>query len=238
MSRRVILNADDLGYEPNVSRGIVEALRAGVVSSSTLMVNTPFSAEAATLARGLPVGLHLNLVRFRALTDADLELDEGRLDALSADFVEAETLAQLDRLAQLLGQPATHLDVHRHAHRHLAVLGGLKRAAQRTGLPVRSLDAPMRRTLRAAGVATNDVFLGEAGDQAWWTPARFEAELAALPAHGVVELMCHPGYRPTALKSGYGAQREVELATFTSPAAREALARFGVRLESWREVGR
>ena len=41
--------------------------------------------------------------------------------------------------------------------------------------------------------------------------------------------MCHPGYPPEAVKSGYSAQREVELATFLHPRAREALSRAGSR---------
>jgi predicted glycoside hydrolase/deacetylase ChbG (UPF0249 family) len=237
MSRLVILNADDLGYEPAVTRGLLEAMRAGVVSSATMLVTAPSSVEAAPLAHGLAVGLHLDLVRFSALsTGAPLvEAEAGRL---SAAFVEAETLAQLERLERLLGRPATHVDVHKHAHRHPQVLEGLSRAARRARLPVRSIDPAMRGALRAAGVVTNDAFVGEAGAEAWWTQARWDAALAALPAIGVVELMCHPGYAPVALKSGYGAQREVELATFTSPVAREALRRAGVTLASWAAVAR
>ncbi len=48
--------------------------------------------------------------------------------------------------------------------------------------------------------------------------------------------MCHPGYQPTSLKSGYSAQREVELSTFTDPRARGLLARFGVELVTFRAL--
>ena len=61
--RRLIVNADDLGYDPAINRGIVEAMRRGVVTSATLMVNLPDSAEGAAQAHGLAVGLHLNLAR-------------------------------------------------------------------------------------------------------------------------------------------------------------------------------
>jgi hypothetical protein len=144
------------------------------------------------------------------------------------EAVEAEARAQLERLAALLGRPATHVDVHKHLHRHPNVLAGLARAARAHGLPVRSIDEPMRRELQAHGVATNAHFIGDAGAEAYWTLERFEAAMAALPASGVIELMCHPGYAPEAVKSGYSAQREVELATFLHPKAREALARVGL----------
>ena len=155
---------------------------------------------------------------------------------LDAGFVYRETLAQLDRLHALLGRAATHVDVHKHLHRNSNVLEGLIRAAQDTGLPVRSMDAPTRVALRKAGVRTNDVMLGDAGAQAYWTVDTLEAELASLPEVHVVELMCHPGYRPEVERSGYAAQREVELATFTSAKARALLR--GLPLTSWRALSR
>ncbi|NVJ03654.1 ChbG/HpnK family deacetylase [Myxococcus sp. AM001] len=235
-SRALIINADDLGYDPAVTRGILRSMREGVVSSATFMVNTPFSEAAAREAQGLAIGLHLNLARGtpvwsgfpRELLGEDGGFVEARASSLPADVVEAESFAQLARLAGLLGQPATHVDVHKHLHQHAGVLEGLARAARSVGVPVRSIHAEMRRTLRAHGVATNAHFVGDAGAEAYWTLERFASELAALPDDGVIELMCHPGYRPETLKSGYAAQREVELETFLHPQAREALARAGI----------
>jgi predicted glycoside hydrolase/deacetylase ChbG (UPF0249 family) len=210
-------------------------MREGVVSSATFMVNTPFSEAAAREAQGLSIGLHLNLARgapvWPGFPPEFLEagaFSEPRAPTLPADAVEAEAQAQLERLASLLGRPATHVDVHKHLHRHPNVLAGLVRAARAAGLPVRSIDEPMRRELQAQGIATNAHFLGDAGTEAYWTLERFESAMSVLPASGVTELMCHPGYTPEAVKSGYSAQREVELTTFLHPQAREALARAGL----------
>ncbi len=233
--RRLILNADDLGYDPAVTRGILEAMRQGVVTSATLMVNLPFSEDAAQQAAGLAVGLHLNLARGRAvwagfpaaLRTSAGELDERNAAQLPAEVVEAEAKAQLDRLEALLGRPATHVDVHKHLHRHPAVLQGLAAAARAKGLPVRSIDPGMRAALRAAGVRTNPHFIGDAGAEAYWTLQQLRESLRALP-EGLTELMCHPGYTPQTLKSGYSSQREVELATFTHPDARRWLEAEGI----------
>jgi predicted glycoside hydrolase/deacetylase ChbG (UPF0249 family) len=232
MSRRLVLNADDFGYDPAVTRGIEEAMTRGVVSSTTMIVNSPHSAQAAERAAGLNIGLHLNLVRFDAVS-AKRELVEAALPSLSADFVAQETDAQLHRLAELIGRRATHIDVHKHAHLQPAVLEGLARTAKAWGLKVRSISAAMRAALRARGVETNDAFLGDAGQDAYWTLAQFEAQLDALPADGLVELMCHPGYRPSHVQSGYGAQREVELATFVDPRAKALLAARGLAFQGW-----
>jgi chitin disaccharide deacetylase len=119
--------------------------------------------------------------------------------------------------------------VHKHLHTHPNVLGGLAAAAKEAGLPVRSISPEMREVLGAAGVRTNDGFLGEAGRSAFWTLEELERQLARV-GEGVTELMCHPGHAPTEVQSGYSAQREIELATFVDPRARELLAGAGVEL--------
>jgi chitin disaccharide deacetylase len=235
-ARLLIINADDLGYDPEVTRGILQSMREGVVTSCTLMVNTPFSEEAARQAAGLAIGLHLNLARnppvsaeFPAGLLSNGELVEARAEEISAQAAEAETAAQLNRLERLLGRPATHIDVHKHLHRNPNILEGVLRSARARALPLRALDAQMRAHIRASGVRTTDHFIGDAGSEAHWTLPRFEEELQKLP-DGTVELMCHPGYRPSHTRSGYSAQREVELKTFLDPAARRALERAKVRL--------
>lgn len=234
-ARALIINADDLGYDPAVTRGILRAMREGVVSSATFMVNTPFSEAAAREAQGLALGLHFNLARGRPVSSGfppalleGGELVEARAASLPVDLVEAEARAQLDRFQALLGRPATHVDVHKHLHLHPNVLTGLIRAARAARVPVRSINEPMRRELQTHGVPTNEHFIGDAGAEAYWTLERFESAVATLPASGVIELMCHPGYRPEAVRSGYSAQREVELDTFLHPGARETLKRAGI----------
>ena len=104
-ARRLILNADDFGYDPDVTRGIEESMRAGVVSSTTMMVNTPWSEHAAARANGLSIGLHLNLARWTALSEPSHVFDERQVTTLDAGFVEREAEAQLD--------PGLFVRVHR-----------------------------------------------------------------------------------------------------------------------------
>ena len=232
--RALIINADDLGYEPEVTRGIIEAMREGVVSSTTFIVNGPHSAAAAAQAKGLAVGLHLNFARWPKLSGKG-EWDEAQVASLDAAGAAKETNAQIERFVKLLGRKPTHLDVHKHLHRHPAVLEGLAKAAAAHRLPVRSIDKAMRASLRKHKAATNDHFLGDAvaGGAAYWTLAQLEAQLQVLPKSGVIELMCHPGYAPQLIESGYSHQREVELATFTNPSARAWLERLELVPVSW-----
>jgi hypothetical protein len=242
-SKALIVNADDLGYDPAVTRGILEAMDRGIVTSTTLMVNGPHSDAAAKLARGRRVGLHLNLARWQPTWPqfpAELleggELVEARAGGLTADVVEQEALAQLERLEALLGAPASHVDVHKHLHRHPGVLEGVLRAAAARRIPVRALDAPMRQAVRARGLAATDGFIGDAASEPYWTMATLRRELEALP-DGLTELMCHPGYAPESVRSGYSAQREVELQTFTHEGARRLVERLGLQLADFTSLG-
>ncbi|MBS1150170.1 MAG: YdjC-like protein [Myxococcaceae bacterium] len=242
MSATLIINADDLGYDPAVTRGILEAMSLGIVTSTTMMVNSPHSEDAGKKVHGtaLGIGLHVNLARWppiskvpRYLLGPDGGLVEGRIVEMPSEVVESETLAQLERLKALTGRAASHLDVHKHLHRHPNVLEGILRVALKHKLPLRSIDPGMRRAIQERGGVTNDGFLGEAGEQAYWTLERLRTHLFALPEEGAIELMCHPGYAPITLKSGYSAQREVELSTFVSDQAKAWLDARDLSPTSW-----
>src|SRR5262245_58439511 len=50
--RRLIVDADDLGFTEGVNRGILEAHERGIVTSASLMVDRPGTAPAVDLASG------------------------------------------------------------------------------------------------------------------------------------------------------------------------------------------
>jgi predicted glycoside hydrolase/deacetylase ChbG (UPF0249 family) len=61
----LIVTADDLGLSDPINQGIVEAHRTGIVTSASLLMNAPKTAQAIQIARQTPsleVGLHLSLV--------------------------------------------------------------------------------------------------------------------------------------------------------------------------------
>jgi predicted glycoside hydrolase/deacetylase ChbG (UPF0249 family) len=216
--RLLVVNADDLGYDPEIDRGILEAHAAGIVTSATAMVGTPYSAAALRAApASLGVGLHAVLA------------------GLAGPAVEAALREQLSRFEDLRGAPPTHLDGHKHAHVAPEVLPAVARVAAERRLPVRAIDAGSRAALRAAGLMTNDAFLGDADLRPAWTPEALLAALAAV-GEGVTELMAHPGYAPTAVRTSFGVEREVELRTLLDPRARAAVERAGIRLCNYAEA--
>src|SRR6184192_3293440 len=99
--RGLIVNADDYGLSPGINRGIAEAHRDGIVTSTSLLVDTPFSAEAAAISAELPalsVGLHADLSAAVAEPEAEVS---------SAICVE-ELERQIARFHALTGRWPTH----------------------------------------------------------------------------------------------------------------------------------
>ena len=150
--KHVIINADDFGFAPGVNRGIVEAHRAGTLSSASMMVNTPAFADAAALAREqvptLGVGLHFNLLSGAPLTEVPTLVDartrlfvslaeltrRAVMGLVSAADVRRECDAQLASLAAQ-GLSITHLDSHRHTHALPGILAPVLASVRAAGVP-------------------------------------------------------------------------------------------------------
>jgi predicted glycoside hydrolase/deacetylase ChbG (UPF0249 family) len=245
--RTLIVNADDFGLTPGVSRGILEAGAGGIVTSTTVIVNRPLEAELAAQldASGLGVGLHLNLTlgapvcdprRVPSLVDHEGRfVRDAREAAARADKAEAriELGNQIDAFRRLFGRFPTHLDTHHHVGRHEPILELVLDFARALGVPVRSQDETVRAAARRVNLRTPEHFAGESGPDPYWTAERVLDHLRSL-APGVTEFMTHPGYFDDSLAySRYGRQRETELAGLTDPRARELIEREGIRLANF-----
>jgi len=159
-SKRLIINADDFGISPGVNIGIIETVEVGAVTSASLIVNLPASADAVSRARpfhNLSLGLHFNLTIGRPLTATPsltsntgefytltVLLARASLGLLEQSDIERECLAQIDRMTRA-GFPPTHLDSHRHVHIHPAIFSTVVRAAASRRIPrVRIPCEPLR----------------------------------------------------------------------------------------------
>ena len=148
---RLIINADDLGLTSGVNRAVEEAGRKGVLTSATLMANSPAFDEAVALAKSLPslrVGCHIVLIDGEPLSPGLRTLTNGALrfmtslksfalaalrKRLSQDEIQQEAEAQIRRL-QSAGIIVTHVDTHKHTHMFPHVLRPVLRAARACGV--------------------------------------------------------------------------------------------------------
>ena len=157
-ARTLIVNADDFGLTPGVSRGILEAGATGIVTSTTVLVNRPIDPEliARLEASGLGAGLHLNLTlgtpiadprRVPSLVDGEGRFIRDPREAASrADKDEAriELGNQIDAFRALMGRFPTHLDSHHHVGRHEPILELVFDFARAIKVPVRTQDGQLR----------------------------------------------------------------------------------------------
>jgi len=151
--RNLIVNADDLGWTPGVNRGIVDAHRKGIVTSTSLLANGEAfddGVEASRESQGLGVGIHLNLsdgkpvapaAQVKTLVDAHGNFSGGpetllfRLTAKTLDTgeVEKEWNAQIEKV-KAAGIRPTHLDGHKHVQMLPGLFGIALRLAKKHGI--------------------------------------------------------------------------------------------------------
>jgi hopanoid biosynthesis associated protein HpnK len=162
--RRLIVNADDLGWSEDVTAGILHAHREGIVTSTTLMANLPGADGTLDRARreapALGLGLHLNLTEGEPLSPAaevSAILDRsgrftGGLAGLlmrtqwsrAARGAVAKELAAQAAWASDHGWKPTHYDGHKHVHLHPAVLDVVLELAVRHGVRAVRVAEEMR----------------------------------------------------------------------------------------------
>jgi len=131
MPRRLVVNADDLGHPDGSVPAIIALYEAGVVTSTTAMVNQPYWPEAAAYLRhhpGLGAGVHLVLNDGRpilppeqvpTLVDGEGLFRDGtplllRFGRLRTSELEAEWRAQIEKFVADTGRSPDHLDLHCH----------------------------------------------------------------------------------------------------------------------------
>ena len=210
----LIVTGDDFGITRGINRGIVQAHRNGILTSTSLMVDRPACEEAVTLARQcstLSLGLHL-------------ELEE-----VEPERVPAELERQLARFQVLVGATPTHVDSHHDAHRDPRNLPRVLEWARLAGVPVRGYSR----------VRHLPKFYGQWGGETHPEQIGVEGLLRLVDAEvreGVTELTCHPGYPDTELLSSYAAERELEVETLCDCRSRQGILAREIRLIGFRDL--
>jgi predicted glycoside hydrolase/deacetylase ChbG (UPF0249 family) len=179
-NRLLVVTADDFGIGPATSRGILELAERGAVTSTVLLVNSRYAADAVAEWRAvggdLELGWHpcLTLDRpilpprlvptlvdeaggFRPLGAFVKRLVTGRVARAE---IEAELAAQLNRFVALVGRPPANINAHHHVHafapvgavlRKVLAAAGCRPFVRRVAEPWRTLaTVPGARVKRAA----------------------------------------------------------------------------------------
>ncbi len=215
--KRLIVNADDFGHSEGVSRGIAEAHRDGIVTSTSLMVDEPAAGHAVPIGERLPdlsIGLHV------CITD---ELARPLVDLTAEGALRTELERQLERFRELMGREPDHLDSHHNVHLLPAALPAFRAAAAERGLWLRA-QPPTRYFSGFYGQWDGESHLEHIA------PASLIGMLEREVGEGITELGCHPGYAGPDLISTYAIERETELRTLCDPRVRERIDELGIEL--------
>lgn len=226
----VVVNADDFGQSEGVNRGVITAVREGIVTSVSLMVrwpHAPAAVESISAHQHVSVGLHLDL--------GEWFYDRGwypRYEVVKVDdaTAEAEVGRQVDRFIDLVGRAPSHIDSHQHVHRHEPVRSQVLKAAKELDVPVREVADP------AAYVGG---FYGQ-NDKGESHPELISPAALISLIHGLgpgwYEIGCHPG-DGSDRGTTYGKEREIETATLCDPRVAAAVADSNIHIISRTEVG-
>ncbi len=176
--KRLIVNADDLGFHPSIDAGVFEAYEHGIVTSATVLATGPSAPKAVekALELKLPLGLHAALtsrlppaapassVRWLApggrLRGSWSEL-VGALTAglIPKEEIELELRSQVSRL-RALGATVDHLDAHQHVHLFPSLSPIFETLALELGVPIRwPQDPPGRKWLSDPKAAAKALLL-------------------------------------------------------------------------------
>lgn len=132
---KLIINADDFGYNNHVNKAIEQAIIEHKISSTSIMANAPCFNEAILIAKKydyISYGVHLNIIEYSPLTNKNIFTKYKLLDD-SGNFIEGaifcineytdelkraikeEWLAQINKVKEA-GIKISHIDSHQHTH--------------------------------------------------------------------------------------------------------------------------
>ena len=266
MAKRLIINSDDYGRTPEISRGIREAHLQGVVTSTTCMMNIPTTANDVAIALketpGLGMGVHLVLTMGRPLStrEAVSSVVDGNgnffkytpfienLPNLKLDEVKAEWRLQIERFIKATGRKPTHLNSHHHSSYFSPELFRVMlELAREYDCAIRYPFTEIYREIEetsnhAAELMTEfnprrpEVFLSKFYDDGATLEVLFD--IINNLGDGTSELMCHPGHVDEAFakKSVYNFQRARELKILTDPSVKQAIQANGIELINFSQL--
>jgi predicted glycoside hydrolase/deacetylase ChbG (UPF0249 family) len=202
---RLVVNADDFGLSPAISRGILRAHRDGIVTSTSLLGNVADLQAARGLlaeAPNLGVGVHLTLTGGASVAPAEsvpsllapggLFHPRGRdfiaawvRGRIAADDIERELDAQVARIRDA-GIAIDHLDTHHHLGFLPAIGRAVEQIARRHGIAgVRSVVE--RPTLAWVTEPRRGLEAGMLTGLAWLTRRQLGARRHGPQSWGYVE---------------------------------------------------
>lgn len=104
---RLIINADDFGLSKSISDGIVEGIKKGYITSTTVMANMPYAEYAINQAIENNInciGLHINLTVGKPIIKNDNLTDNNGVFYYNKSQIENKNLTYEDAYNEIIAQ--------------------------------------------------------------------------------------------------------------------------------------
>ena len=112
----MIITADDFGFTNDTNTAIINLIKDGLITQTSLMVNQPGTKNAIELIHKYNltnIGLHFNMTQGKSLSDPNITFSKTK--TYSKEFIKQELEAQIKFFKQY-NIPLHHLDSHHHIH--------------------------------------------------------------------------------------------------------------------------
>lgn len=207
---KLIINSDDFGYSRGINHAIIDTHLEGILTSTSLMTNTPGFQHAVDLAKAHPtlgIGVHLVLTFLKPLRDDVPSLTDQHGTFYHADIYRKhkhavdpkELYKEWDTQIQKViasGITPTHLDSHHHVHTHNAIHQAVfLKLAKKYALATRKIPnlkgtAQLPKTTTYFEPAFDEVTSLSIKEQEAYLNTLYNK----IKEHGSTEVMCHVGY--------------------------------------------
>jgi predicted glycoside hydrolase/deacetylase ChbG (UPF0249 family) len=243
-SRFLIVNADDLGFSPEVNTGIFAAFEKGVVTDASLLIKRPYAQDAIKmlLKKSFPVGIHIDIDSLLGWESPGKEkLSRQALLRIMDNHtfvrrVKKEIKEQIESFLDT-GVIPSHIDTHHHVHGFPQIFKPLIEAMKRYRIHSIRFIKKGYFLMGREGIALTS----ETGQ---WMEDMLRAKGIAHPHHlidpllpfslhelpsGVSELMVHPS-------SGGDLWRQKDFEMLMAPSFIETVQEEGIKLISFSEM--
>lgn len=213
-NKLLIVNADDFGMSPGISRGILHCLKNGIVSSTSVMVDNPYLYDTKELIKKnsqVDWGVHVTIGKSR----------------ISIKNIASETERQLRVFYNVFKIKPSHIDFHKGFKFNKKIYFALRMFAKKVDISFRYDNQHFIET-RYHGVHENKPSIDSISTD-------HLIECLKDVRSGVTELICHPGWTSNRLTDPYRIQRNKEVEVLTSQRIKSEIRRRKIKLVTYKQ---
>lgn len=226
--KKLIINADDFGFNPKINQGIIHAFKNGVVTTASLIVTKEGFEDAVALVKDNPklaIGIHIDLDEFFEIDHTRGRIVGYKISPLPIQEIRDKIKDQINSLLSK-GIMPDHLTGHHHVHLVKEIFPVVVEILKEYKIPavrfhrkiiydINSYDE-FKQLLDTSGIVYPPYFI-----EGWYWGNIDEP-------YTIAELMTHPGYGEL--------WREYELSSSCDPKLKHYLREKNIQLITYKDL--